>query len=103
MAAEETVGVVQGLTVELEVFVSGYPVPTTSHIAWYYNGTELLDTDTGVELQDNDRRLILSNVQPEQEGLYNCEVILSLAPYMGAMISIQLNVYGKNKCRSFFW
>ena len=96
MAAEETVGVVQGLTVELEVYVSGYPVPTSSHIEWYYpDNTQVFDTDTGVEFQDGGRRLILSNVQTRQAGLYDCVVVLSLVPLMRAMTSIQLNVYGK--------
>ena len=96
MAAEETIGVVQGLSVELEVYVSGYPVPTSSQITWYYpNDTRISDTDTGVGFQDGGRRLILSNVQTQQAGLYDCTVVLSLAPYMGAMTSIQLNVYGK--------
>ena len=96
MAAEETVGVVQDLTVELEVYVSGYPIPTSSQITWYYpNGNPVSDSDTGVEFQDGDRRLMLSNVQTQQAGLYDCTVILSLVPYRGTMISIRLNVYGE--------
>ena len=98
MAAEETVGVVESLTVELEVYVSGYPIPTSSHMTWYYpNGNEISAMDTGVEFQDSGRRLILSNAQPEQAGLYDCTIVLSLVPYMGATTSIQLNVYGENK------
>ena len=97
MPAEDSVGVVQGLTVELEVYVSGYPVPTSSHITWYYpNGDEVSDTDTGVEFQDSSKRLILSNVQPQQAGLYECDVILSVSPFLGASTSIMLNVYGKS-------
>ena len=107
MPAEDSVGVVQGLTVELEVYVSGYPKPTSSHITWYYpNSGEISDTDTGVEFQDSSRRLILSNVQPEQAGLYECVVILSASPYMGASTSIMLNIYGKsnNDCsRILLW
>ena len=96
MAAEETVGVVQGLSVELEMYVSGYPVPTDSQITWYHPMEhEILDSHSGVEFQDSKRRLILSNVQPEEAGLYTCKVVLSLQPYMGATTSIQLNVYGE--------
>ena len=97
MAAEETVGVVQGLTVELEVYVSGYPVPTSSQITWYNpDGSELADATAGVDLQEGGRRLILSNVQTQQAGQYECTVILSSDPYMGATAYIQLNVYGKD-------
>lgn len=95
MAAEETVGVLQGLTVELEVYVSGYPIPSSSQIMWYNPRGGEINADAGVEFQDGHRRLILSDVQTEQAGLYECTVILSHVPYMGAMTSIQLNVYGK--------
>ena len=96
MAAEETVGVVQGRTVELEAYVSGYPIPTSSHIAWYRpDGTEIMATDPGVAFLDSNRRLVISNVQPEQAGSYECFVEISLVPYMGASTAIQLEVYGE--------
>ena len=96
MAAEETVGVVQGLTVELEVYVSGYPEPTSSQITWYRpDGEVVMATHLGVTFQDSEHRLILSNVQPQQAGSYECSVILSLFPYMGASTSILLEVYGE--------
>ena len=97
MAAEETVGVVQGLGVELEVYVSGYPVPTSSQITWSDpDGSELSDAIAGVDLQEGDRRLILSNVQTQQAGQYECTVVLSTNPYMGATAYVQLNVYGND-------
>ena len=96
MAAEEVVDTVQGLTVELEVYVSGYPMPTSSQITWYRPDlSEILDRDPGVAFQDGRRRLMLSNVQPQQAGVYECEVIVSLSPYMGAVTSILLKVYGE--------
>ena len=95
MPADDSVSVVQGLTVELEVYASGFPTPTSSHITWYYpNGNEILDT-AGVAFQDSKRRLILSNVQPQQTGMYECDVIISAFPFLGASTSIQLNVYGE--------
>lgn len=98
MAAEKFIDVVQGLTAELEVYVSGYPVPTSSHITWYYpDGSEVSATDTGVEFQDGDRRLILSNVQSQQVGLYECVVLLSLVPYIGAHTTIELNIHRSSK------
>ena len=96
MAAEETVGVVQGLTVELEVYVSGYPTPTSSHITWYRpNGSIISNNDPGMVFQDGGRKLILFNVQPQQAGLYECEVLLSVSPLFFAMTSIMLQVYGE--------
>ena len=96
MPAEGTVGVLQGLTVELEVYVSGYPVPSSSQITWYYpRGGEISDGDAGVQFQDGHKRLILSDVETEQAGLYECTVVVSLDPYMGAETYIQLDVYGK--------
>ena len=71
MAAEKVVGTVQGLTVELEVYVSGYPMPTSSQIGWHRpDVSEILDTDPGVVFQGGRRRLILFNVQPQLAGVY---------------------------------
>ena len=95
MPAEDSIGVVQGLIVELEVYASGFPTPTSSHITWYYDNDEISDTDTGVAFQDSKRRLILSNVQPQQAGMYECDVVISVSPFLGASTSIQLNVYGE--------
>ena len=96
MAAEEVVGTVQGLTVELEVYVSGYPMPTSSQIGWYSPDlSEISDTDPGVVFTDGKRRLILFSVQPQQAGVYECEVVVSVSPYMGAVTSILLKVYGE--------
>ena len=96
MAAEETVGIIQGLTVELEVYVSGYPTPRSSQITWYRPDlSEILDEDPGIVFTDGGRRLILSNVQPQQAGVYECGVVISLIPYMDAVTSILLKVYGE--------
>ena len=96
MAAEETVVIIQGLTVELEVYVSGYPMPTSSQITWYRPGvSEITDSDPGVVFIEGRRRLILSNVQPQQAGVYECEVVVSLDPYMGTVTSILLKVYSE--------
>ena len=99
MVAEETVSVIQGLTVELEVYVSGFPLPTESNITWLYpDGTIVMNSDFEVQLQGGGRRLILSNVQPARAGTYQCYVVNSLSPYMGASTSIQLDVYGESVC-----
>ena len=96
VAAEETVSVVQGLSVELEVYVSGYPLPTESGITWEHpDGTIIRNTDSGVSFQGGGRRLILSNVRQAQTGLYRCTVVISYSPYMGSTTYIQLDVYGE--------
>ena len=98
VAAEDTVEVVQGLTAELEVYVSGYPIPTESRMTWYRpDFTILTSSDQGVSFQDGGRRMILSNVQVSQAGLYECEVVITLSPRMDAFTMIQLNVYGEYK------
>ena len=95
MAAQESVGVVQGSTIELEVYVSGYPLPTSQHIMWYRpEGFEVTDADEGAEFQEGRRRLVLSNIQPQQAGLYSCTVVLSRSPYSGASTEIRLDIYG---------
>lgn len=96
MAAEETVGVVEGLTVQLEVYVSGYPSPSSSRIRWYYpNGAQIADDDVGVRFLESKRRLVLSNVRSQQAGVYTCDVVISVIPYMGASTEILLEVYGE--------
>ena len=96
MAAKERTGVVQGSAVELEVYVSGYPTPVSTQITWRRpGGSDIMDSDEGVEFQDDRRRLILSNVQPQQAGLYQCTVTISVPPNRDASAGIQLDVYGE--------
>ena len=85
--------VVQGLTVELEVYVSGYPVPTESQIRWQRpDQSIIMSSDQGVSFQAGGKRMILSNVQADQAGLYECIVTVLT---MSAFVKIQLNVYGE--------
>ena len=92
---------VQGLTAELEVYVSGYPVPAEHHMSWYRissdgSKSEIMSSDQGVSFQDSSRRMILSNVQASQAGLYECHVDISFAPPMYASTGILLNVFGES-------
>ena len=97
MAAEETVGVVEGLTVQLQVYISGYPIPSSSSITWYHSdGGRIADSDVGVRFLESKRRLVLSNVQSRQAGMYRCDVVISIFPYMGASTEILLEVYGES-------
>ena len=97
MASQGSLGVVQGSSAVLEVYVSGYPVPNQSHITWRRpEGYVVTNSDEGVEFQEGHRRLVLSNLQPQQAGVYTCEVALSRSPNRHANTSIQLDVYGKS-------
>lgn len=96
MAVQDSVGVVQGSSAVFEVYVSGYPVPTESHVTWRRpQGYVVTDSDEGVEFQEGHRKLVLSNLQPQQAGVYTCEVVLSRTPYRGASTRIKLDIYGK--------
>ena len=93
MAAEERVQVVQGLTVGLEVYRSGYPVPTRSDITWRLPDSSIVsENDPGMTLQDSGRRLILSNVQASQAGQYTCSVTVS---QNSESVGIRLEVVGE--------
>ena len=89
-------GVVQGSSVQLEVFVSGYPPPT--QITWYRpHGYEVMTLDEGVEFQDGRKKLLLSNILSQDAGLYTCTVTLmtSLPQSPTATTRITLDVYGE--------
>ena len=74
----------------LRVYVSGYPLVTSSQIHWYRpNGTEILEGQALFE--DGRRTLVLSEVQSTDEGMYRCEVTTS---YGNRSTLIQLDVYG---------
>ena len=85
--------VIQGQSVALEVYISGYP---TLWIMWHYpNHSAIMEhIDEGVKFEKGRRKLVLSEVHPEQAGLYSCRVKVSLDPYMGAEAEIQLQVFG---------
>jgi hypothetical protein len=100
MAAQEgPIGVVEGSSAVLEVYVSGYPMqPTAAQITWYRpEGFEVAVSDQGVEFQEGHRKLVLSNLQPQQAGVYVCEVETQ---HSSARARTQLEVYGKS-CGSY--
>ena len=98
MAAQEgPIGVVQGSSAVLEVYISGYPLPTASQITWHRpEGYPVTASDEGVQFQEGHRRLVLSNLQPHQAGVYVCEVISSSPPHRRASTRIELDIYGKS-------
>ena len=82
--------IMEGTTAALQVYVSGYPLITSSQIHWYRpNGTEIVEGQASFE--DGRRTIVLSEVQSIDEGLYRCEVTTS---YGSSSTSIQLDVYG---------
>ena len=93
---KKRVEVVQDQSVALEVYISGYPVPTGSQISWHYpNHTVIVGSiEAGVKFEKGHKKLILSDIQLEQAGLYSCQVELSLVPYLGAKAEIHLQVFG---------
>lgn len=98
MAVKRRVKVVLDQTVALEVYISGYPIPTGSQITWYYpNRSAIVESmEAGVRFEKGRKKLILSDVHPEQAGLYSCHVKISLSPYLGAKEEIHLQVFGTN-------
>ena len=96
VAQEGPIGVVEGSSAVLEVYVSGYPEqPMAAQITWHRpEGSEVDDNDQGVEFQEGRRRLVLSDLQRQQAGVYRCEVQGS--QHHSASAQIQLNIYGKS-------
>lgn len=96
MAVGKRVKVVQDQSVALEVYVAGYPIPTESQITWYYpDNTPIVgSTAEEVKFERGRKKLILSDVQPDQAGLYSCQVEISLTPYLGAKTDVHLEVLG---------
>ena len=97
MAVEETMEVVQNQLVELQVYVSGYPNPSDSHITWYHpnHSTVVESAEGGVTLKMSRKKLVLSDVRLDQAGRYTCKVEISVIPYLGAEIDVLLKVFGK--------
>ena len=82
------------------MYVSGYPVPTESDISWRRpDGSLISSSDEGVTFQEGGRKIILSNVQANQAGLYRCSVTIS--SMMSASTELRLQVNGQlQQCHS---
>ena len=96
MALKEIMEVLQGSSVELEVYVSGYPIPTELDITWKGpDFREISDSDDRVDFHDGHRRVTLSNIELCQAGLYTVKVSLPLQSERVARTEIHLVVYCK--------
>ena len=93
MAARKRVKGIQGQSVALEVYASGYP---TLWVTWHYpnHSAIIAHIEGGVKFAKGQKKLLLFDVRPEQAGLYSCRVEVSLDPYLGAEAEIQLQVFG---------
>lgn len=94
-AAQDRVGVVQGASAVLEVYVSGYPKPS---LIWHRpRGYIITNSDEGVEFQEDDRILLLSNLRSWEAGTYTCTAVLEpSSPHSPeASTKIELDVYGE--------
>lgn len=98
MATKEKVEVLQGSSVELEVFVSGYPIPTELNITWKGpDFREISDSDDSVDFHDGHKRVTISNIQLCQAGLYTVMVSLPFQSELKrvARTEVYLDVYCK--------
>ena len=95
VAVNSTVGVTQGGSITLEVYVSGYP--TVRNIHWYRLSPMKQEITSGATFQDSRRRIILRSVQASAAGPYECEAQIPLfgGRILRASARIQLQVYGK--------
>ena len=92
-----TVGVIQGGSITLEVYISGYPTVRSTDIHWYRLNPMRQEITSGATFQDSRRRMILRSVQASAAGAYECEAQLPLfgGRILRASARIQLQVYGK--------
>ena len=94
IAVNSTVGVIQGNSITLEVYISGYPTIQGTDIHWYHLNPTRQEITSGATFQDSRRRMILHNVQPSDARTYECEAINQRSMH-NASARIQLQVYGK--------
>ena len=97
VAVNRTVGVTQGGSITLEVYISGYPAVRSTDIHWYRLNPTRQEITSGATFQDSRRRMILRSVQASAAGAYECEAQIPLfgGRKLRASTRIQLQVYGK--------
>ena len=97
VAVNSTVGVTQGNSITLEVYISGYPTVRSTNVHWYHLNPTRQEVTSGATFLDSGRRMILRNVQTSAAGTYECEATIPLlgSQILGGSARIQLQVYGK--------
>ena len=97
VAVNSTVGVTQGNSITLEVYISGYPAVRSTNIHWYRLSPTRQEVTSGATFQDSGRRMILRNVQPSAAGTYECEATIPLFgnQILRGLARMQLQVYGE--------
>ena len=85
------------LAAQLDVYVSGYPVPRSDQIHWYRpNGVETQEDDENIQFANSRKRLILSNIKLSDAGTYDVKVaVLVNNSIQMAQTGIDVIVEGK--------
>ena len=89
-----SVGITQGLSTTLEVYISGYPPVRSTNVHWYRLNPTRQEITSGATFHDSRRRMVLTDVQRSDAGMYLCEATIPLIG-MRASATIDLQVYGQ--------
>ena len=92
-----SVGITQGLSTTLEVYISGYPPVRSTNVHWYRLNPTRQEITSGATFHDSRRRMVLTDVQPSDAGMYLCEATIPLIgiTQLRASATIDLQVYGQ--------
>ena len=97
VAVNSTLGVIQGGSITLEVYISGYPTVRSTNVHWYHLNLTRQEITSGATFQNSRRRMILRNIQASAARTYECEATIPLfgSQKLRGSARIQLQVYGK--------
>ena len=95
--AMSSVGITQGLSTTLEVYISGYPPVRSTNVHWYRLNPTRQEITSGATFHDSRRRMVLTDVQTSDTGMYLCEATIPLIgiTQLRASATIDLQVYGQ--------
>lgn len=69
----------EGRQTQMEVYVSGYPLPTGNLIQWFRpNDEEIFENEPNVMFVNSRKTLVLTNIQLADFGMYRVKVSLGL-------------------------
>ena len=77
------------------MYVSGIPDPTSTDISWFKvgpGGNIIELKEPTVNFSSDHRTLLLSNIEPEDGGIYQCIVSRSFLQYRSAIVNINVTV-----------
>ena len=108
-AVSDVVTIEAGSSGQLKVYISGVPNPTSTDIAWFKVGPGGIKTEIKeptVNFSSDHRTLLLSNIEPEDGGIYQCIVSQSFLLYRSANVYINVTVLlfpGRYVLSNFFF